>query len=79
MGFGGPRYSDDGPESDIKSYSTLWLLFIGLVALYSSYNSLRAPLRFVWHCFLRPLGKSENQQDRLDQVHYFTTIYFHSC
>ncbi|CEL60650.1 betaine lipid synthase [Rhizoctonia solani AG-1 IB] len=62
-------YSDDVPESDIKSYSTLWLLFIGLVALYSSYNSLRAPLRFVWHCFLRPLGKSVNQQDRLDQFY----------
>ncbi|KAF8750783.1 hypothetical protein RHS01_08892 [Rhizoctonia solani] len=43
-------------------------LFIGLVVLYSSYDSLKAPLRFVWHCFLRPLGKSANQQDRLDQV-----------
>ncbi|KAF8712289.1 hypothetical protein RHS03_01090, partial [Rhizoctonia solani] len=70
--FGAGRnssYSSDGPESDVKSYSTLWLLFIGLVALYSSYDSLKAPLRFVWHCFLRPLGKSANQQDRLDQFY----------
>ncbi|KAG8680317.1 hypothetical protein FRC11_002643, partial [Ceratobasidium sp. 423] len=66
---GNSSYLADGPELETKSYSTLWLVFIGLVAFYSSYNSLKAPLRFIWHCFLRPLGKSENQEDRLDQFY----------
>ncbi|KEP46673.1 betaine lipid synthase, partial [Rhizoctonia solani 123E] len=66
---GNSSYLTDGSESEARIYSTLWLFFIGLVALYTSYDSLKAPLRFVWHCFLRPLGKSQNQQDRLDQFY----------
>lgn len=62
------RYLSDGSGSQVTSYSTLWILLIGLVVLYTSYDSLKPPLRFIWHCFLRPLGKSQNQQDRLDQV-----------
>ncbi|CAE6397523.1 unnamed protein product [Rhizoctonia solani] len=66
---GNSSYLTDGSESKVKSYNPLWLFFIGLVALYTSYDSLKAPLRFIWHCFLRPLGKSQNQQDRLDQFY----------
>ncbi|QRV79652.1 betaine lipid synthase [Ceratobasidium sp. AG-Ba] len=49
--------------------STLWMLIISLAVTYSSFGSLRVPLRFIWHCFLRPLGGAKTQQDRLDQFY----------
>ncbi|KAG8722187.1 hypothetical protein FRC08_005936 [Ceratobasidium sp. 394] len=53
----------------LASHSTLWMIIIGLALVYSSFGSLKAPLRFIWHCFLRPLGGAKTQQDRLDQFY----------
>ncbi|KAG8760406.1 hypothetical protein FRC12_009570 [Ceratobasidium sp. 428] len=58
------------PKSEyITTHGTLWMMVIGLAIIYSSFGSLKAPLRFIWHCFLRPLGGAKTQQDRLDQFY----------
>ncbi|KAG8708678.1 hypothetical protein FRC09_001099 [Ceratobasidium sp. 395] len=57
------------PKSEyITTHSTLWMI-IGLAIIYSSFGSIKAPLRFIWYCFLRPLGGAKTQQDRLDQFY----------
>jgi hypothetical protein len=33
-------------------------------------------LKFVWYCFIRPLG-SVDQKDRLDKVHHRSPPYLH--
>lgn len=64
-------YMADGDiaGSGLDPYRTLLMLLLGSAVVYSSFNSLKAPIRFIWHCFLRPLGAAETQKDRLDQFY----------
>ena len=51
------------------------MLVLGSAVVYSSFNSLKAPIRFIWHCFLRPLGSTNTQKDRLDQVYSLLCLF----
>jgi hypothetical protein len=58
----------------LQSVATLrWAIFIAtcfLVALAAirSLKILRPQIKFIWHCFLRPIGAGD-QRTRLDEVH----------
>jgi len=58
-------------QSVIASYTAgnpFWILVGALVTVVVACfaKPLRLSWQFVWNCFLRPLGKSENQKGRLD-------------